>query len=132
MIFNKFQRKQAHEYIDKLFDLEKTINVDQIRNRRSLNQNAYAHGVVFTTFAIEMGWTVDEAKQYFKKTFLSYEKDGNTFVKETRNLDTKEMEIFLESCRVHASKEHKCYIPQPNEVTEEMLKELSYYDKYIK
>ena len=90
------------------------------------------HGVVFSIFAIHLGWTLDEAKQYFKKTFLSYEKEGVKFVKETKKLNVQEMEIFLECCRVHAIKEHDCYIPVPNEVTQEMLEEIYKHEKYLK
>ena len=130
MIFS--DKNKAVDYLNSLFDKGRKVTIDWIKPPRSLKQNAYAHGVVFSIFAINNGWLLDEAKQYFKKLFLSYEKDGQKFVKETRKLNVQEMEIFLECCRVHASKEHDCYIPLPNEVTQEMLEEIYKHEKYLK
>lgn len=132
MIFKKETAKQAHIYLDGLFNSGNNVDISKLHKNRSINQNRYMHGIVFTIFAVDLGWTVDEAKQYFKNKFLKYEKDGQTFVKETRKLNTKEMEDFLECCRVDASKEHGCYIPKPNEVTDEMWLELDKYNKFIK
>jgi hypothetical protein len=132
MIFKPTQREKAHEFLDDIFNLDKNAKIEKSRKLRSLNQNNYLHGVVFSTFAIEMGWTLAEAKQYFKNKFLQYEKDGQIFVKETSGLDTLGLEKFAESCRVHASKDHACYIPLPNEVTQELINEIEKYSKYIK
>lgn len=131
MLFKSSEAEKAHQYLDVLFGKEKSVRIDTVKERRSLSQNRYAHGIVFSVFAIELGWTLDEAKQYFKKKFLTYYKGKEAFVKETKNLNTKEMEDFLECCRVHASKDHGCYIPKPNEVTEDILKEIFKYEKYL-
>jgi len=132
MIFDKNKKSEAIDYLNSLLDKGKKVTVDWIKPLRSNSENRYMHGVVFSIFAIHLGWTLDEAKQYFKKTFLSYEKDGVKFVKETKKLNVQEMEIFLECCRVHAVKEHDCYIPVPNEVTQEMLEEIYKHEKYLK
>jgi len=130
MIFS--DKNKAVDYLNSLFEKGRKVTIDWIKPLRSNAENRYMHGVVFSVFAINNGWLLDEAKQYFKKLFLSYEKDGQKFVKETRKLDVKEMEIFLDCCRVHASKEHDCYIPLPNEVTQEMLEEIYKHEKYLK
>ena len=132
MIFGKNRKIEAIDYLNSLLDKGKKVKIDWIKPLRSNSENRYMHGVVFSIFAIHLGWTLDEAKQYFKKTFLSYEKDGVKFVKETKKLNVQEMEIFLECCRVHAVKEHDCYIPVPNEVTQEMLEEIYKHEKYLK
>ena len=132
MIFDKNKKSEAIDYLNSLLDKGKKVTVDWIKPLRSNSENRYMHGVVFSIFAIHLGWTLDEAKQYFKKTFLSYEKEGVKFVKETKKLNVQEMEIFLECCRVHAVKEHDCYIPVPNEVTQEMLEEIYKHEKYLK
>jgi len=132
MIFDKNKKSEAIDYLNSLLDKGKKVTIDWIKPLRSNSENRYMHGVVFSIFAIHLGWTLDEAKQYFKKTFLSYEKDGVRFVKETKKLNVQEMEIFLECCRVHAVKEHDCYIPVPNEVTQEMLEEIYKHEKYLK
>ena len=132
MIFDKNKKSEAIDYLNSLLDKGKKVTIDWIKPLRSNSENRYMHGVVFSIFAINYGWTLDEAKQYFKKKFLTYEKDGEIFVKETSKLSVKEIEIFLECCRVHASKDHNCYIPLPNEVTNEMLEEIYKHDKYLK
>ena len=132
MIFSIKKRAEAIELIDFYFAKDKKIKIETVKGIRSLNQNSYLHGVVFSIYAIHLGWTIDEVKQHWKKKFLSYQKDGEVFVKETKKLDTKEMEIFLENCRVNAMLEEKCYIPKPREVTDEMLEEIIRHEKYIK
>ena len=131
MIYPPSKRAEAHKVIDTILDAGKRARVERVAERRSNNQNKYCHGVVFTVFAFELGWTLDEAKQYFKGLFLSYEKDGQRFVRETRSLTTKEFEVFMEQCRTHSSKSHGIYIPLPNELTEEDWLRLEEMDKYL-
>ena len=130
MIFQPSKRDEAHKSLDVIFDAGRRAKVERVPERRSNNQNRYMHGVVFTLFAYELGWTLDEAKQYFKGQFLTYEKDGHTFVKETKSLDTKQTEHFLDKCRTEASK-HGIYIPVPNELTEEDWLRLEEYDRRL-
>jgi hypothetical protein len=132
MIAKPNDRSKAIEYLNFLFDKGKSVKIESVSGKRSLSENAYMHGVVFTVFAVELGWLLDEAKQYFKKLFLSYEKHGQKFERETSKLDVKEMEHFLECCRTHSLKEHGIRIPLPNEVTDEVLEELIKYQKYLK
>lgn len=131
MIFDKNHKIEAIEFIDNYFAKDKKVKIEAIKARRSLSQNNYMHGVVFSVFAIDMGWTMNEAKEYFKKLFLSYKKDNQIFTKETSKLDTGEMEHFLECCRIHAIKEHNCKIPLPNEVSDEILMEIYKHEKYL-
>ena len=132
MYFNKTKRLEAIEFIDFYFKKDKRVKIEPEKQLRSLNQNSYQHGVIYSIFAIDKGWTLAEAKQYFKDKFLSYYKENIRFVKETSKLSTKETEEYLESCRFHALTEHHCRIPVPNEVTNEMLEEIAKYEKYIK
>ena len=131
MIFDTNTKQKAFEYLESLFKKDKKVKIEAVKKLRSLSENAYMHGVVFSVFAIDLGWTLDEAKQYFKGLFLTYKKDGVTFVKETSKLDTAEMEHFLECCRTHALKEHQIIIPLPNEVSDEILAEIYKHDKYL-
>ena len=132
MIFTKQNISKAIEQLNFWFDKGLKVKIEAVRPIRSLPQNRYLHGVVFSVLAIELGLTIDEVKQLLKKKFLSYEKTGNTFVKETSKLSTTELEAFVENCRTYSQIEHNCYIPKPNEVTNEMLEELMKYDKFIK
>jgi hypothetical protein len=131
MIYNKQTQKEAHIYIDLLLEKDEKVNIEKVRKIRSNPQNRYLHGILFGTFAVELGWNIDEAKQYFKKLFLTYEKDGQKFQKETSKLNTKELEEFAENCRVHASMSHGIYIKKPNEVDESDYLEMAKYAKYI-
>ena len=132
MIFTKQNISKAIEQLNFWFDKELKVKIEAVRPIRSLPQNRYLHGVVFSVLAIELGLTIDEVKQLLKKKFLSYEKNKIQFVKETSKLTTIELEAFIENCRTYSQLEHNCYIPKPNEVTNEMLEELMKYDKYIK
>ena len=132
MIFTKQNISKAIEQLNFWFDKDLKVKIEAVRPIRSLPQNRYLHGVVFSVLAIEFGLTIDEVKQLLKNKFLSYEKNGITFVKETSKLTTTELESFIDCIRTYSQIEHNCYIPKPNEVTNEMLEELMKYDKYIK
>jgi len=82
---------------------------------RSEAQRRYQFGVVYKTIGDELGYDVDEVHQELSKMFLSYEKNGSTFVKSTTKLNTKEMEEYLEQVRRFASMELSIFIQLPNE-----------------
>jgi len=85
------------------------------KKQRSKQQNRYYFGVVCKLAGDYCGYEQDEMHQEFAKKFLSYEKDGKTFVKSTTKLKTKEFEDYMEKCRMFAAEEFRCYIPLPNE-----------------
>ena len=80
MIFSKQNRDKAIQQLDFWFDKDLKVKIDAVRPIRSLPQNRYLHGVVFSVLAIELGLTIDEVKQLLKKKFLLYEKTGNSYV----------------------------------------------------
>jgi hypothetical protein len=71
MIFTKQNRAKAIEQLDFWFAKGLKVKIDAVRPIRSLPQNRYLHGVVFSIFAIHLGWTLDEAKQLLKQKILS-------------------------------------------------------------
>ena len=85
------------------------------RHIRSIQQNKYYHGVVCKLISDHTGYTCDEIHQILAEQFLSYEKDGRTFVQSTTKLKTTEFESYMEDCRRWASVELQVYIPLPNE-----------------
>ena len=97
MIFTKQNISKAIEQLNFWFDKGLKVKIEAVRPIRSLPQNRYLHGVVFSVLAIELGLTIDEVKQLLKNKFLSYEKNGITFVKETSKLTTTELELFVEN-----------------------------------
>ena len=82
---------------------------------RSQKQNAYMWGVVYKTIGAEIGYLPDEVHQLMQKQFLSYEHLGETFVKSTTRLNTKEMEEYLENIRRFATTELNILVMLPNE-----------------
>jgi hypothetical protein len=120
----KFKEVAVGEFFRWLF---KNYVIKKKAGIRSLKQNNYFHGVVCGVFGLHFGLTVEEAKQIFKRQFpqyFKYEKRGCWFTKGTKDLNTQESESFFSQCRMWASEEHKCFIPKPNEVTEEIMHEL--------
>ena len=96
-----------------------------VSTQRSNKQNRYFHGVVLPMIAEEMGeWDSEHVKDYLKEKFLfNYEvvttKHGVKFeakkLGHTSDLDTKEMESFIEKIRFWARDFLKLDIPEPNE-----------------
>ena len=67
MIFTKQNISKAIEQLNFWFDKDLKVKIDAVRPIRSLSQNRYLHGVVFSVLAIELGLTIDEAKQLLKQ-----------------------------------------------------------------
>lgn len=112
--------KKIQEYVKGKDDFF-VIEIQKSKKTRSLPQNKYYWGVVIKIIANHTGYTSDETHQELARMFLSYEA-GNLkrFVKSTTKLNTIDFEDYLDKCRTWASNELNCYIPLPNELTEEM------------
>ena len=124
IITKKFNEVAAGEFFRWLFN---AYIIKKKASIRSLKQNNYFHGVVCGVFGLHFGLTVEEAKQIFKRQFpqyFKYKKKGTWFEKGTSGLNTQESESFFTQCRMWANQEHQCFIPKPNEVTEEIMAEL--------
>jgi len=85
------------------------------KETRSDKQRKYQFGVVYKTIGDETGYLPEEVHSLMGKQFLSYENQGEMFVKSTTKLNTKEMEIYLENVRRFAATELKCFVPLPRE-----------------
>ena len=73
---------------------------------RSNPQNAYLHGVILPILSEYTGYDQDEMKAVIKWKFK---------VKHTSDLSTVEFEKFVSDVRMWASRDLKCWIPEPNE-----------------
>ena len=75
--------------------------------KRSASQNAYLH-VCISIYAIELGYTLDEAKTLLKRLcpFMVYEKNGFKFIKKTSGMDSKELTDFIDWIRNHAAQQN--------------------------
>ena len=67
MIFTKQNISKAIEQLNFWFDKDLKVKIEAVRPIRSLPQNRYLHGVVFSVLAIELGLTIDEVPEMYKK-----------------------------------------------------------------
>ena len=102
-------------YFDKLQSYQGMIELRKINKPRTIQQNKFLH-VLITLFAIETGYTSDEAKTLLKREceFMRYEKNGNIFLKRTRDLDTKYLAEFITWIRNYAGM-NGIYLPSSDE-----------------
>lgn len=105
------------------------LEIRRAKEKRSLNQNKYYWGVVVVIMSDEFGYTAKEVHQILTREFLGYERNGQRFVKSTKELNTAEFESYLDKVRAWAFSEHGIHIPLPNEVTEEMLMQLNQLER---
>lgn len=105
-------------YSEKLVADQAKCELKIVRNKRSLDQNAYFH-VVVSCFCAETGYTLQEAKTLLKRnfgSFMVYEKDNNRFLRTSADLDTAEMTEFIEWIRTVACYEQLgIYVPTSEE-----------------
>jgi ribosomal protein L39E len=98
------------------------IEIKEDKDKRSNRQNRYFHGVMLPILSEHTGYTTNEIKALLKGMFLTYtiELKGLEFelIKSTSDLDTKEMEEFLEKCRMFSAMELDCQVPLPGEMLE--------------
>lgn len=93
----------------------KRVEVKEVRQKRSLSHNAYLH-VCVSLFAIEFGYTLDEAKTLLKRNceFMRYSKNEMQFLKKTSLMDSKELTEFIEWIRNYSGLQG-LYIPTSEE-----------------
>jgi hypothetical protein len=124
---NLLDQKKACTILRKHIEDEVKIEIKLIRKKRTVKQNAYLH-VCISLYSANLGYTESEGKSLLKKMcpFMNYEKNGQTFYKESRDLDTKEMTDFIEWIRNHSASIGN-YIPS----AEEYLENKYHIDKEI-
>jgi len=97
------------------------VTLQKIKDSRSLNQNKYYWAVVVSVLASEVGYFKDEMHMVLRRKFLGYTRtnpitgEQEMFAKSTTDLNTQEMEEYLDAIRVWAISELDIYIPLPNE-----------------
>lgn len=71
----------------------KKVEIKQVFENRSLNQNSYLH-LLLADFAMEFGYTLEEAKMIYKKVnkdIYFYTKNKITFIKSSADISKEEM-----------------------------------------
>ena len=112
---NSIDVKKAETYLCKLIEGKSKFELRKISPARTLSLNKYLH-VCISIYAIEFGYTLNEAKTQLKRlcSFMIYEKNGDKFLKQTSKLDNKECSEFVEWIRNYSSNKG-CYIPDAEE-----------------
>ncbi len=109
--------KKAQVYLDKLITDQSGAILTKINKKRTSSQNRYLHAL-FTLFGGEWGWTTNEAKTVVKRALgYIYEYQGETFLMQTRFMDTKELTIFIDRFRNYSSA-NGFYLPSSTEFQE--------------
>lgn len=116
----KMLQKELFEVYLKQFQEEQEIKVvvSKYYKPRSLNQNSYMWGVVYSLIANELGYTTEEIHDLMRIEHLTDRTGKYPRVKSTSELSTIEMEDYLSKCRTWASAELGVYIPLPNEAVQ--------------
>lgn len=110
-----YDKAKAETRFKVLLDKGAKIELKEVRKVRTLNQNAYLH-VCISLFAIEFGYNLEEAKTLLKREclFMIYEKNNNTFLKRTRDMDTQQLTKFIEWVRNYSAS-NGLYLPSSEE-----------------
>lgn len=127
---SKYEDVQKSTYnFTKLKESKAIILLQEVKPNRTLKQNAYLH-VCISVFAIEIGYTLEEAKTHLKRkcSFMRYEKAGEVFLKHTRTLSTKELTDFIEWVRNYAG-QRGINIPSPEDYLTDRVRIDNYIDE---
>ena len=110
------QYQNSLDYVSKYKDKDVTIEIKVIHKSRTLRQNSYLH-LLLGFFGLEFGYTIEEAKQLYKrlnKDIYFYEKNNEKFIRSTADLDTKEMTLSIDIFRTYSAGVG-LYLPQPDD-----------------
>ena len=112
---NKLDINRFKSYSNKLIEQGKKVELKELKNTRSLRQNAFLH-VCISLFAIEFGYNLDEAKTHLKRecNFMKYQKGEEWFLKRTRDMKSDELAKFIDWIRDYAGT-NGCYMPDADE-----------------
>lgn len=131
---NNIDKNQAIKRFEYLTEKEVNIELKEVRKVRTLSQNKYLH-VCITMFAIEYGYTIEEGKTHLKRNchFMRYEKEGETFLKRTRDMNTKELTEFIEWLRDYSGKKGLFILSSEDYLLNqfEIDKEINKYKQYL-
>lgn len=109
------ERKEFESYYELLKKRACMVNLSQKRKKRTINQNSYLH-VLFSLYGLKFGYSIEEAKVSIKRVLkYTYKKNDEIFLKRTRDMNTKELSIFIEKFRNYSNTEGGYYLPSANE-----------------
>lgn len=103
---NPLDLQKFKTYANKLVNEKAKVELKKVSVKRSISLNSYLH-VVITLFAIEYGYTLEEAKTLLKRLcgFMVYEKNNEKFLRKTSKLNNSDCSKFVEFIRNYASQQ---------------------------
>ena len=96
------------------------FHLTQYRKNRSVQQNAYYHGVIVAMIAEDTGNDYEDVHAFLRDKFLprklvTIANEEASVATSTTQLLTDEFEVFTEKCRAFAATELHISIPLPHE-----------------
>jgi hypothetical protein len=124
--------KKIQATLDKICNKrDQTIYASDSYHQRSLDQNAYFHGVIIPIIDEETGnynqaYTKQEmAKKFATTTVVLGTGEEGELTQGTHEMNTKEMTEYIDKIRLWASEFLGCYIPLPDDPPDEILIQMS-------
>ena len=126
--------KNAEFYFSKLVNSKSKVEIKKLINNRTISLNSYLH-ICISLFAIEYGYTLEEAKTLLKRncSFMVYEKNGIKFLKKTSKMNNLECSKFVEWIRNYSAG-LGLYIPDADEYKNNKFnidKEIDKHKQYL-
>ena len=102
---NEYDINKSRNYLELLIKNKDVAELRKKPENRTNKQNAYIH-MAFGIMSTDSGYTLEEMKSVVKRSInFTYEKNGQKFLRQTRDLSSQEMTVFIEDMRKWAATE---------------------------
>jgi hypothetical protein len=118
-IFNRYKKREAISYIEKLFDRDKKVKIEPVRRMRSVSQNRL-YWLWIACLEHETGNSKEDLHSYFKQRYIEPMNKivfGETIEMRpsTKDLDTKYFTLYLDKIQQFAATDLKITLPNPSD-----------------
>ena len=112
------------------------VDIKLKTKKRTLSQNSYFY-VILNILEMEVGqYSSEEWKVFLKRKYdLTYEKNGQKFLRSSADLSVEEMIGFIEFIISYAIQKHDCKIPSSQYYLENQVvidRDISRHKKFLK
>lgn len=112
-------KQGIQKYIAGLEEKRVLITIEEFSGKRTLNANAFFHGVVCKYISEATGYEIPETKILLKHMFLTrIGKNGRLYIRETHRLNRAEFGDFIEQCVRWAATTLDVVVPDPESCAE--------------
>jgi len=119
----EFDRKEFQGKLDKIKDGDYTLAIMKRGQARTLQMNAYFHGVVIKYSAEAMGLDIYTAKMQLKDVlgYWKMDKSGKfALFESTADMSIKRLSEFIEQIKLLMFNQFGLVIPEPDEIINEI------------